>query len=148
MRCTDLSTLDELLAAFDAPFVVRYADAMLPRWDALAESKERSSRQYCELDLSVDRTWAALRRSGEARGYNCSDGADFARWAAAAKAAGVRAKEATRQRVAKLLGSGTSQVGKTVVLKGWVRTVRSQKTFSFVELNDGSSLKGVQVAEA
>ena len=54
-------------------------------------------------------------------------------------------KEATRQRVAKLLGSGTSQVGKTVVLKGWVRTVRSQKTFSFVELNDGSSLKGVQV---
>ena len=101
VRCTDLSTLDELLAAFDAPFVVRYADAMLPRWDALAESKERSSRQYCELDLSVDRTWAALRRSGEARGYNCSDGADFARWAAAAKAAGVRAKEATRQRRAK-----------------------------------------------
>jgi len=32
-----------------------------------------------------------------------------------------------------------------VTLGGWVRTIRKQKTFSFVELNDGSSLKGLQI---
>lgn len=31
-----------------------------------------------------------------------------------------------------------------IVMKGWVRTVRKQKTLAFVELNDGSSLKGIQ----
>ena len=98
VRCTDLRTFDELLAAFDAPFVTRYADRMLPRWDALAEAQERSHRKYCELDLSVDATWAALRRSAEVRGYNCGDGADFDRWATEAKAAGMQAKAAARQR--------------------------------------------------
>jgi asparaginyl-tRNA synthetase len=32
-----------------------------------------------------------------------------------------------------------------VILRGWVRTRRDSKTFSFIELNDGSSLKGLQV---
>ena len=31
-----------------------------------------------------------------------------------------------------------------VMIKGWVRTVRKQKTLAFVEINDGSNLKGVQ----
>jgi len=31
-----------------------------------------------------------------------------------------------------------------VLIKGWVRTVRKQKTLAFVEINDGSNLKGVQ----
>lgn len=31
-----------------------------------------------------------------------------------------------------------------VMIKGWVRTVRKQKTLAFVEVNDGSNLKGVQ----
>lgn len=31
-----------------------------------------------------------------------------------------------------------------VVVKGWVRTVRKQKTLAFVEVNDGSSLSGIQ----
>ena len=29
-------------------------------------------------------------------------------------------------------------------LRGWVRTVRAQKDLSFVEVNDGSSLSGIQ----
>ena len=33
----------------------------------------------------------------------------------------------------------------TLLLRGWVRTRRDAKAFSFVELNDGSSLKGIQV---
>lgn len=50
-----------------------------------------------------------------------------------------------RQKVKNLLESGSSLIGETVLLKGWVRTVRQQKTFAFIELNDGSSLQGMQV---
>jgi len=32
-----------------------------------------------------------------------------------------------------------------IVVQGWVRTRRDSKTFSFIELNDGSSLKNVQI---
>lgn len=38
-----------------------------------------------------------------------------------------------------------SLVGHDVTVKGWVRTVRNQKTFTFVELNDGSTLSNLQV---
>lgn len=38
-----------------------------------------------------------------------------------------------------------SLVGTEITVKGWVRTVRDQKTFSFVELNDGSTLSNFQV---
>jgi hypothetical protein len=31
-----------------------------------------------------------------------------------------------------------------VVVKGWVRTLRKQKTLAFVEVNDGSNLSGIQ----
>jgi hypothetical protein len=31
-----------------------------------------------------------------------------------------------------------------VYIKGWVRTVRKQKTLAFVEVNDGSNLGGIQ----
>lgn len=36
-------------------------------------------------------------------------------------------------------------VGQEITVKGWVRTVRNQKSFSFVEVNDGSSLSSLQV---
>ena len=35
--------------------------------------------------------------------------------------------------------------GQTITICGWVRTVRDQKNFSFVEINDGSTLAGFQV---
>jgi asparaginyl-tRNA synthetase len=38
-----------------------------------------------------------------------------------------------------------SLLGQQVNVKGWVRTVRNQKTFSFIELNDGSTLSNFQV---
>ena len=31
-----------------------------------------------------------------------------------------------------------------ISIKGWVRTVRKQKTLAFVEVNDGSSMSGIQ----
>lgn len=37
------------------------------------------------------------------------------------------------------------KVGSEVTVKGWVRTVRNQKTFSFIEINDGSTLSNFQV---
>ena len=32
-----------------------------------------------------------------------------------------------------------------VLVKGWIRTLRTSKKFSFLEINDGSCLKNVQV---
>jgi len=37
------------------------------------------------------------------------------------------------------------KVNDSVTLHGWVRTVRDQKTFTFIEVNDGSTLKNIQV---
>ncbi|MBN4067414.1 asparagine--tRNA ligase [Simkania negevensis] len=36
-------------------------------------------------------------------------------------------------------------LGQEVNIKGWVRTVRKQKVLAFIEINDGSSLSGIQV---
>lgn len=38
-----------------------------------------------------------------------------------------------------------SWVGKECTLKGWVRTVRDQKSFAFIEINDGSTLSNFQI---
>ena len=38
-----------------------------------------------------------------------------------------------------------SLVGSDITVKGWVRTVRNQKTFTFIEVNDGSTLTNFQV---
>ena len=46
------------------------------------------------------------------------------------------------RRISDLLRNG--QPGETVTIQGWVRTKREQKEFSFVEVNDGSSLAGLQ----
>lgn len=39
----------------------------------------------------------------------------------------------------------SSDVGHTLTVCGWIRTVREQKNFSFIELNDGSSLSSLQI---
>ncbi|MBS3905363.1 MAG: asparagine--tRNA ligase [Simkania sp.] len=36
-------------------------------------------------------------------------------------------------------------IGQNITLCGWVRTVRDQKNFAFIEINDGSTLSGLQV---
>jgi asparaginyl-tRNA synthetase len=45
-------------------------------------------------------------------------------------------------RIINLLRNG--QPNETVTVKGWVRTKREQKEFTFVEVNDGSSMAGLQ----
>lgn len=46
------------------------------------------------------------------------------------------------QRIIDLLRNG--QPNETVTVKGWVRTKREQKEFTFIEVNDGSSMAGLQ----
>lgn len=53
-----------------------------------------------------------------------------------------------RTKIVELKQRGTespSLVGTEITIKGWVRTVRNQKTFAFVEVNDGSTLSNFQV---
>jgi asparaginyl-tRNA synthetase len=48
-----------------------------------------------------------------------------------------------RTKINKVIAS--SDPDETVLIKGWVRTKRDSKTFSFIELNDGSCLSNIQV---
>lgn len=38
-----------------------------------------------------------------------------------------------------------SLIGADVTVKGWVRTIREQKSFAFIELNDGSQVSNLQI---
>ncbi len=49
----------------------------------------------------------------------------------------------TTQRIKHILKSGNP--GDVVTIKGWVRTKRDSKAFSFLDINDGSSMTGLQV---
>ena len=35
--------------------------------------------------------------------------------------------------------------GKTVTVAGWAKTIRDSKAFGFIELNDGSCFKNMQI---
>ena len=53
-----------------------------------------------------------------------------------------------RIKINNLLASDAEKwIGKTVIVGGWIRTIRVQGggSFCFVELNDGSSVKGLQI---
>ena len=50
---------------------------------------------------------------------------------------------ASRLKVKKIFESN-DLLGTVVTVQGWVRTVRDQKKFSFIEINDGSTLIGIQ----
>ena len=47
--------------------------------------------------------------------------------------------------IKKLFGSPEEFGGKIVTVKGWARTIRSGKAFGFIELNDGSYFKNLQI---
>ncbi|MDF2677027.1 MAG: asnS [Bacillota bacterium] len=44
-----------------------------------------------------------------------------------------------------LFKSPENYFGKEVVIEGWIRTIRDSKTFGFIELNDGTYMKNVQI---
>ena len=47
------------------------------------------------------------------------------------------------QRIKHILATG--EPGDTLTIQGWVRTKRASKKFTFIEVNDGSAMKGIQV---
>ncbi len=51
----------------------------------------------------------------------------------------------TRTRIAALWKSPETYTAGAVTVCGWARTIRGQKNFGFIDLNDGSAFKGVQV---
>lgn len=50
-----------------------------------------------------------------------------------------------RMKIAAIFADQESLGGKEVTVCGWARTIRDMKNFAFLELNDGSSFKGIQV---
>ena len=50
-----------------------------------------------------------------------------------------------RTQIARVFADQETFGGKTVTVCGWARTIRDMKTFGFIELNDGSCLKNLQV---
>ena len=46
------------------------------------------------------------------------------------------------RRIVEILKQG--QPEETITIQGWVRTKREQKGFAFIEVNDGSSMSGLQ----
>ncbi|MGL4393376.1 MAG: OB-fold nucleic acid binding domain-containing protein, partial [Fusobacteriaceae bacterium] len=51
----------------------------------------------------------------------------------------------SKETVKKLYKEWESFIGKEVEVSGWVKKLRDQKKFGFIELNDGSFFKGVQI---
>ena len=47
--------------------------------------------------------------------------------------------------IKELFKNSENYYGKEITLSGWVRTVRDSKTFGFLEINDGSFFKNIQV---
>ena len=50
-----------------------------------------------------------------------------------------------RTTIAAMFADQEQQGGQTVTVMGWARTIRDMKTFGFIELNDGSCFKNLQV---
>ena len=51
----------------------------------------------------------------------------------------------TRTKISQLWRDPSAYTEQNLTVCGWARTIRDQKNFGFIDLNDGSSFKGVQV---
>ena len=50
-----------------------------------------------------------------------------------------------RQKISGIFADAEALGGQSMTVCGWVRTVRDMKNFGFIELNDGSCFKSLQV---
>ena len=50
-----------------------------------------------------------------------------------------------RTKISEIYADHSAFEGKSVTLGGWVRTIRDMKNFGFIELNDGSCFKSIQI---
>ena len=53
--------------------------------------------------------------------------------------------ETTRQKIQAILHADASIIDQTRLVCGWIRSIRDQKTFAFIELTDGSCLSTFQI---
>ncbi|MCB1080798.1 MAG: asparagine--tRNA ligase [Chlamydiia bacterium] len=53
--------------------------------------------------------------------------------------------ETSRQKIKTVLLADESIIGQKTLICGWIRSIRDQKSFAFIELNDGSCLSNFQV---
>jgi asparaginyl-tRNA synthetase len=54
-------------------------------------------------------------------------------------------KDATLRTVKEIYAQPDQFYNKTINLSGWIRSNRNSKAFGFIELNDGSFFKNIQV---
>jgi len=54
-------------------------------------------------------------------------------------------EDLAKVRIKTILEQGERMVDKNVTIRGWVRSIRDQKKFAFLVVNDGSCLSGLQV---
>ena len=47
--------------------------------------------------------------------------------------------------IRKLFKNTTDYINKTISIEGWVKSLRDSKTFGFIELNDGTFFKNIQI---
>ena len=50
-----------------------------------------------------------------------------------------------RMKIAAIFADQEQLGGKEITVCGWARTIRDMKTFGFIELNDGSCFRNLQV---
>ena len=50
-----------------------------------------------------------------------------------------------RTKIAQIFADQEHFGGREVRISGWARTIRDMKTFGFIELNDGSCFKNLQI---
>ncbi|GJQ12027.1 hypothetical protein GpartN1_g3818.t1 [Galdieria partita] len=54
-------------------------------------------------------------------------------------------RDSTKVRIKTILEQGETMLDKNVTIQGWIRSIRDQKKFAFLVVNDGSCLSGLQV---
>ncbi|KAA8494513.1 Asparagine--tRNA ligase [Porphyridium purpureum] len=102
--------------------------------------------------LEVDAAEAGLSATqGAARRWVMSDAQAPAAHSAVGGSVKVGAPDAAqdngskRMRVRRILEADEAILGTHVKVNGWVRTVRDQKQFAFINVNDGSNVTGIQI---
>ena len=90
-----------------------------------------SGESALALSSRVARAWSKSRACGASSARRC---------------ASANATYGRPERIARVKGSdgGASRIGDVLELRGWARSVRTQKGMAFIDLNDGSAVSGMQ----
>jgi len=115
-------------------------------WQKLTRSTCNSSQQRhpCfNTTLLIAGTAGAIRSMYKRRSHRCVELMRLC-----SNRGGYNTAVGGRMRVAQLLNAadgGRSLIGSTVTVCGWVRTIRAQKDVTFVKINDGSTVRELQI---